>query len=97
VVKGLETERAENDRTLKTQDEGQRDINDCLSYKLSKHSEEELGQNIGQVEAQIGVVSFLHFARHSSVQSVEERIVLSMMELKKELPPILSAIMALSH
>ena len=56
-AQGLEGERADQDQKLKSQDETQRQLNDCLAFKLSKQTEEELGQSIDQVTAQIGDVS----------------------------------------
>lgn len=62
LAQGLEVERADQDQKLKSQDETQRQLNDCLAFKLSKQTEEELGQSIDQVTAQIGDVgcSSLH-------------------------------------
>ena len=53
----LEEERASHDEELRTQDETQRQIDECLAFKLSKQSEEELGRSIDAVNAQIGDVS----------------------------------------
>ncbi|DBB04466.1 hypothetical protein WJX77_008210 [Trebouxia sp. C0004] len=55
-VQALEAERADQDVNIKTHDETQRQLNDCLSYKLGKQTEEELGRSIDQVTAQIGDV-----------------------------------------
>ena len=55
-MQALEAERAKYDEELRTQDETQRQINECLAFKLSKQSEEELGRQIDQVTAQIGDV-----------------------------------------
>lgn len=57
-MQALDAERADQDVNIKTHDETQRQLNDCLSYKLSKQAEEELGRSIDQVTAQIGNVSF---------------------------------------
>ena len=56
-MQALEEERASHDEELRTQDETQRQINDCLAFKLSKQAEEELGKSIDEVNAQIGNVS----------------------------------------
>ena len=55
-MQALEGERAKYDEDLRTQDETQRQINECLAFKLSKQSEEELGRQIDQVTAQISDV-----------------------------------------
>ena len=57
-MQALDAERADQDVNIKTHDETQRQLNDCLSYKLSKQTEEELGRGIDQATAQIGDVSF---------------------------------------
>lgn len=57
-MQALDAERADQDVNIKTHDETQRQLNDCLSYKLSKQTEEELGHSIDRVTAQIGDVSF---------------------------------------
>ena len=50
-------QRAEHDQEIKTQDETQRQLNDCLAFKLSKQTEHELGQRIDEINAQITDVS----------------------------------------
>ena len=56
-MQALEEERASHDGELRTQDETQRQINECLAFKLSKQTETELGRSIDEVNAEIGDVS----------------------------------------
>ena len=57
----LETERDEHDDNIRNQDETRRQLTDCLAYKRSKQSEDELGKRIDQITVQIGDVSARNF------------------------------------
>ena len=52
----LAANRDEIDGSLRTVNETQRQVNDCLQYKRNKQSEEDLGRHIDKISAQMGQV-----------------------------------------
>ncbi|KAL3148389.1 DNA repair protein rad50 [Trebouxia sp. C0009 RCD-2024] len=52
-VQELEAKRTEKDEYLKGQDEVQRQLNDCITYKRNKQAEDDLGKRIDQLGVQI--------------------------------------------
>lgn len=53
----MEAKRAEKDEYLKGQNEVQRQLNDCITYKRNKQAEDDLGKRIDQLGVQIRDVS----------------------------------------